>query len=992
MKENKTLLYLDPNKTTHSALLVGYGKQYGQGYWLVKNSWSTSWGEDGYIKVAMKDHICGITEYPVAVVVRNPSFHLTMKSKLTQSDIDKLLSKINKTISESKTEIKETYENVSSQDATKDHSLEYSQDFLHNVSNSENLSYDNKANLATTVDTGEISSLPTPQQITEKEKYDSNSKNKSSGESTYHQVDNEEEEMKTHSLKKIKGKLKTNHHDFEDVKYALDFNHKSKKQNSKKNMHGKNGILRPSNHYYNKNFEPSSYQPKNKTASKVPMNYRDFTERVIENHDENTMTLANTASPVINIFDNSSENSNLLNKSNPIQTIHSNGTTHSKAKNSKPYSKNLENGFIISDENEIKSINNHQSTGSTNIAEFPQMEGDNNETTEPSPSKQKMSNEDKVQLSTKLTSAKENYLTNNLTGDENDKNIPLLHAKGSKSKQKGIPFFGLHIKDESEAENNDDLMTATPKLETKSLDLEGNKTKENKTYTKNHTDLFCDTTRIIALDKTFGQSKEEHKVVDSNLGSDKVNGKHYEDTENNFDKEIPGNNLPGSISNELLENVNNLKNIKPNVNISNENNEDKFEDLSQHLNEMKGSQLKQSTFPLPSTEVSSPTFFLEKDEQEQEQSPYEKLKMIKDKLSLNRGNISHNDYEIEYDALSPSDMASQGDQSYIKELKIFKGSDNNIKEKSTKKRNKKESQSNLNKNINKNSKNDSQQKGKNKSLPKNEISRTSRKKTEKAAKRNNDTQDDTIAKSLKKSTTQGKRGSKNSKSDNTKGLHEYLRQKLPLLHVAQNLVDHAVHKETKKKKAEKQKSELLEKEHEIHEMIENLKAESEFHEVKKQGKHNVNEMAALDPEKIGNFLSDEPKGNEDLKGKTRPEQPTILQSKKYLILRHSSKIDGRKLGIKRDLNGYDPDIPPMSGISAENFLLNSLPDHYSTEIINDRKVRNKIHQDLEDGEKHFHLNKALEQSMQFLYEQVDKAAHKKDITNTKMKKESRRLH
>lgn len=991
MKETNTSLYLAPNRTTHSALVVGYGKQHGQGYWLVKNSWSTSWGEDGYIKVAMKDHICGITEYPVAVVVRNPSFHLTMKSKLTQSDIDKLLSKINKTISESKTKIKETYENVSSQDATKNHLFEYSQDYLHHVSNSENTSYDNEAKLATTIDTGKISSLLTPKRIPKKEKHDSNSKNKNSGESTNHRLDTEQEEMKTHSLKNIKGKLKTNHHDFEDVKYTLDFNHKSKKQNSEENMHGKNSILQPKNHYYTENFKPSSYQPKNKTASRVPINYSDFTERVMENHDENTTTLGNTTSSVINIFDNSSEEGNLLNKSSPNQTINANETSHSKAKKSRPYSKNLENGFIISDENEIKSVNYHESTDSTNIAEFPHIEGDNNDRAEPSPSKHEISNENKVELSAKLTSAKENYLTNNLTGDENDKNIPLLHAKGSKNKQKGIPFFGLHIKDEGETENNGDLMTPTSKPETKSPELEGNKTSENKTYAKNHTDLFSGTKRIIALDKTFGQSKQEHKVVDSNLGSDKVNsnGKYYEDIENNFDKEVPGNNLPGSTSNELLENVNNLKNIKPNVNTSNENNEDKFEDLSQHLSEMKGSQFKQSSFPLSSTEVSSPTFFLEKDEQEQ--SPYEKLKMIKYKLSLNRGNTSHNDYETEYDAISPSDMANQGDQSYIKELKIFKGNDNNIKAKSIKKRNKKEGQSNLNKTVNKKSKNASQQKRKSNNIPKNEITGSSLRNTEKAARWNNDTQGDSVAKSLKKSITQGRHRNKNSKSGNTKGLHEYLSQKLPLLHVAQNLVDHVAHKETKKKKAEKQKSELLEKEHEIHEMIETLRAESEFREIKKQGKHNINEMAALDPEKIGNFLSDEPKGNEDLKDKKRPEQPTILQSKKYLILRHSSKKDGRKLGIKRDLNGDDSDLPPVSEISRKNYLLNSMPDHYSTEIQNNRNI-NKIHQDLGSSKKQFHLNKALEQSMEVLYEKADKAGHKKDIRDNKMKKESNRLH
>uniref|UniRef100_A0A6G1SF32 Cathepsin L n=1 Tax=Aceria tosichella TaxID=561515 RepID=A0A6G1SF32_9ACAR len=45
----------------HAALIVGFGIDPKEGeYWIVKNSWSTSWGEEGYIRI--KRGLCGIGE------------------------------------------------------------------------------------------------------------------------------------------------------------------------------------------------------------------------------------------------------------------------------------------------------------------------------------------------------------------------------------------------------------------------------------------------------------------------------------------------------------------------------------------------------------------------------------------------------------------------------------------------------------------------------------------------------------------------------------------------------------------------------------------------------------------------------------------------------------------------------------------------------------------------------------------------------------------
>jgi len=70
-------IYYDPvcspklDDLDHVVAAVGYGvdEQTGEGYWIVRNSWSSYWGDQGYIRISMRDNICGVATAPTFVVI-----------------------------------------------------------------------------------------------------------------------------------------------------------------------------------------------------------------------------------------------------------------------------------------------------------------------------------------------------------------------------------------------------------------------------------------------------------------------------------------------------------------------------------------------------------------------------------------------------------------------------------------------------------------------------------------------------------------------------------------------------------------------------------------------------------------------------------------------------------------------------------------------------------------------------------------------------------
>jgi cathepsin H len=65
---NSTMCKSDPQSVNHAVVAVGYGETEGSDeipsvpYYIVRNSWSTSWGMEGYFWIKRGENLCGISD------------------------------------------------------------------------------------------------------------------------------------------------------------------------------------------------------------------------------------------------------------------------------------------------------------------------------------------------------------------------------------------------------------------------------------------------------------------------------------------------------------------------------------------------------------------------------------------------------------------------------------------------------------------------------------------------------------------------------------------------------------------------------------------------------------------------------------------------------------------------------------------------------------------------------------------------------------------
>jgi len=133
-------IFNDPSCGTqldHGVLAVGYGSANSTDYWIIKNSWGTSWGESGYMRMIKQSGsgpgMCGVA---------NTASYPTGSADLGSEESEEAFEEEEESIEESMEEFENVYEEESSEEESAEEEEEGSEEELSDEEDSEEESFE----------------------------------------------------------------------------------------------------------------------------------------------------------------------------------------------------------------------------------------------------------------------------------------------------------------------------------------------------------------------------------------------------------------------------------------------------------------------------------------------------------------------------------------------------------------------------------------------------------------------------------------------------------------------------------------------------------------------------------------------------------------------------------------------------------------------------------------------------------------------------------